>query len=217
MGIKKINIGIDNVGDWSKEDLTVLGEQYSLIDEFYLEEIVDSDEGIINLYDFKFSTFVAKTTPAYCSGGSKGHLVINSNGELYPCGYVVNDERWNIGSVDTDLDRKKFFDSIRSSVVKKSRCHECDLAFTCSGAKCGFYNYMKTGKLNVNHDLTCKLERMLYNHNLYVIGELYRKEHRRLFRYLQIAAAQGIELSPIMLDIIEKAKPIESREEQCIS
>lgn len=203
MGVKKINIGIDNVGEWSAENLKVLDSQYELIDKFYLDVVADSDDGIINIYDFKLSTFVADRVPTYCSGGSKGHLVINSSGELYPCGYVVGDEIWKLGSVKTDLDRKKFFDSVKSHVVNKAHCHECDIAFTCSGAKCGFYNYMKTGKLNTNHSMTCKLERLLYKHNLFVFKELYRRKHRRIFSYIDRAEKYNIKLSPTMLSIMD--------------
>lgn len=202
LGIRKINIGVDHIGKWTEDALNTLDSQYDLIDEFYLNVVADSDDGIINIHDYKLNIFVADRKPAYCSGGSKGHLVINSSGELYPCGYVVGDEIWKLGSVETDLNRKKFLESVRANVVKKSNCHECDIAFTCSGAKCGFYNYIMTGKLNVNHDLTCNLERLLYKHNLYVIKELYRKNHKRIIKHLNRAAKHNIKLSPIMNDII---------------
>jgi len=205
MGIKKINIGVDTMADWTDECLKILDEQYTLLDELYLNTIADS-KAILNLHDFKISTFVAARAPAYCSGGSKGHLVINSAGELFPCGFVVNDPEWNLGKVDGDLDQKSFLDSIRKNVVKKSFCHECEIAFTCSGAKCGFYNYMKTGKLNVHTAMTCKLERLLYNHNLSVIKVLYQRKHKRLYHYLEIAEQQNIKLSPTMIRIIDEAK-----------
>lgn len=205
MGIKKINIGMDTMADWTDEYLKILDEQYTLLDELYLNTIADS-KAILNLYDFKMSTFVAARTPAYCSGGSKGHLVINSEGELFPCGFVVNNPEWNLGKVVDELDKKSFLNTIRKNVVKKSLCHDCEISFTCSGAKCGFYNYMKTGKLNVHTAMTCKLEKLLYNHNLVVIKELYKRKHRRLYYYLEIAERQNIKLSPTMLRIIDEAK-----------
>lgn len=206
MGVKKINVGIDNMGYWSNESLQELDQQYSMLDELYLNSIVDRQGFILNLHDFKVTTFIADRIPTYCSGGSKGHLIINSSGELFPCGYVVNDQVWNVGSVDRCLDHKKFMSAVRENVLKKSVCHECDIAFTCSGAKCGFYNYMKTGKLNQHTGATCQLERLLYKHNYYVIKELYKKSHKRVCYYLEIAAKEGIKLSATMMQIINEVK-----------
>ena len=87
-------------------------------------------------------------------------------------------------------------------MAPKSVCHECDIAFTCSGAKCGFCNYTKTGKLNVHSVQTCKRERILFKHNLFVFKEMYRRKEKRLMQYLKIAKEKDIELSDIMKNII---------------
>lgn len=202
MGIRKFHIGIDNMGEWTHEGLNILDEQMEKMDYFYLEILGREEGAVLNLHDYKIGTFVAKTIPQYCSGGSIGHLVINSSGELFPCGYVVNNDIWNLGTIETGLDRSKFLQSARNHVVSKSTCHECDIAFTCSGAKCGFCNYVKTGKLNVHSVQTCKRERILFKHNLYVFREMYRRKDKRLMRYLKIAQDNKIELSNIMKTII---------------
>lgn len=202
MGIHKFHLGIDNMGEWTKQGLKILDEQMYKMDQFYLDVICREKDATLNLHDYKIGTFVAASIPQYCSGGSAGHLTINSSGELFPCGYVVNDEVWNLGTVRTGLNRKKFLESARGHVAPKAFCHECDIAFTCSGAKCGFCNYVKTGKLNVHSEQTCKRERILYKHNLNVYKQMYARKDMRLMRYLQIARDQKIELSKIMKTII---------------
>lgn len=208
MGIRKFHLGIDNMSQWTDEGLQILDEQMDKMDQFYLNVLCKDNNAILNLHDYKIGTFVAKSIPQYCSGGSEGHLVINSSGELFPCGYVVNDNVWNLGTINTGLNRNKFLESARSHVVPKSVCHECDIAFTCSGAKCGFCNYIKTGKLNVHSEQTCKRERILFKHNLSVFREMYRRKDKRIMKYLKIAYDNKIELNDIMKTIICKKEQI---------
>ena len=94
LGIRKVNIGMDELGDWDKKSLQVLDQQLELLDTYYLEYFANDEDAVLNLYDYKLSTFIFKRRPVYCSAGSKGHLVINSKGEFYPCGYVANEPLW---------------------------------------------------------------------------------------------------------------------------
>lgn len=202
LGIRKFHLGIDHMAKWTEEGLKLLDVQMDKVDQFYLNVLCGVDGAVLNLHDYKIGTFIAKSIPQYCSGGSIGHLTINSSGELFPCGFVVNDDVWNLGTVETGLDRSKFLKSARGHVAPKSVCHECDIAFTCSGAKCGFCNYTKTGKLNVHSVQTCKRERILFKHNLFVFKEMYGRKEKRLMQYLRIAKEKNIELSDIMKNII---------------
>lgn len=99
LGIQRINVGMDELGEWDDKSIHILDEQMTLLDKFYLENIANDEDAILNLYDYKISTFVFKRSPLYCSAGSKGHLVVNSKGEFYPCGYVANEKLWKQGSV----------------------------------------------------------------------------------------------------------------------
>lgn len=152
LGIQRINVGMDELGEWDDKSIHILDEQMTLLDKFYLENIANDEDAILNLYDYKISTFVFKRSPLYCSAGSKGHLVVNSKGEFYPCGYVANEKLWKQGSVDTMFERKRFIETVRKHVKPESSCKDCKIAFTCCGAKCGFLNFSRTGFLNVNHE-----------------------------------------------------------------
>lgn len=172
LGIQRINVGMDELGEWDDKSIHILDEQMTLLDKFYLENIANDEDAILNLYDYKISTFVFKRSPLYCSAGSKGHLVVNSKGEFYPCGYVANEKLWKQGSVDTMFERKRFIETVRKHVKPESSCKDCKIAFTCCGAKCGFLNFSRTGFLNVNHETTCKLQRTLYEHNVQVFERI---------------------------------------------
>ena len=206
LGIRKINIGMDELGDWDKKSLQVLDQQLELLDTYYLECFANDEDAVLNLYDYKLSTFVFKRRPVYCSAGSKEHLVINSKGEFYPCGYVANEPLWEEGSVYTSFKRKEFLNTVRTHVKKISSCIGCDIAFTCCGAKCGFLNFSRTGFLNVNDKTTCNLQRILYNHNAKVFEELYRAYNKKIIKLLKIAMDEHIPLGEPILQIIEKVE-----------
>ena len=86
---------------------------------FYLESIIQDKDKILNLYDYKLTTFIAERTPMFCSAGSKGHITINSRGEIYPCGFVSSDKNWKIGDVKSGLDTAKFKNEIKNIFMIK--------------------------------------------------------------------------------------------------
>ncbi|WP_342478885.1 radical SAM protein [Paenibacillus sp. FSL H7-0350] len=204
MGVKNIYAAYDDFGAWTPETLNELDHQMELLDEFYLTSIAYTKDLLFNLHDLKLTTFFAARKAMYCSAGSIGHFTVNSSGEIYPCGYVLNDPKWKIGNIESGIERKKLLDSIRASVKSSEKCKQCDIAFTCSGQKCGFQNYRITGYLNIPSDITCELERILYKHNYIVISRMYDQKTPRLMRYFEIAEANNIEISTTMQSIISE-------------
>ncbi|OME05863.1 radical SAM/SPASM domain-containing protein [Paenibacillus odorifer] len=205
MGIKKIHAAYDDFGTWTPETLGILDDQMNLLDEFYLSSVAYTNDVLLNLYDLKLTTFFAARKPLFCSAGSIGHFTVNSSGEIFPCGYVLNDPKWNIGNLQSGIEKKKLVDSIKNSVKYSEKCKECDISFTCSGQKCGFQNYRITGYLNIPSDITCQLEHILYRHNYHVISRMYALKIPRLMKYFDIAKVNNIELSNSMKSIIKEA------------
>lgn len=206
LGVRKINVGMDELGVWDKEDCQILDQQFELLDAYYLEYFANDKDAVLNLYDYKLSTFVFKRKPLYCSAGSKEHLVINSKGEFYPCGYVANDHLWEQGSVYTTFQREKFLSTVRTYVKEESSCKDCDIAFTCCGAKCGFLNFSRTGFLNMHDKTTCIIQRILYNHNVKVFEELYRGYNKKIIKLIKTAMDEHIPIGEPMLQIIRKVE-----------
>lgn len=204
-GIKNIHVGIDKGYQWSKEELRCLDRQLEFLREYYLREVINDDKKILGTFDYKITTFIAKREVEFCSGGTSGHIVINGNGELYPCGYVLNEAAWDLGNVKTGLKSKKFFETIRSHVKENKKCQNCKIAFTCSGRKCGFLNYLQTGYMNISVEALCMEQKILYRHNYYVMKQLYQKKHPRLMKMLELADKYSIELSDVMKEIMSDA------------
>lgn len=193
MGVKSVYISYDYYADWTENELFILDRQMQMLDELYLDKIADTGERILNLYDFKYTTFLAKRPIEFCSAGSIGHFIVNCDGDIFPCGYVTNEESWKIGSVNNGINESVFKKCVKKNVNQKFSCKSCKIAFTCLATRCGFLNYRTTGRLNQPKDTVCRLEHILYEHNLRVFQELYRRKAPRIMKYIEIAKEYGLE------------------------
>lgn len=203
LGVKKIHIGLDMLAAWGERELQDLDRQMGIVDEIYLSRIEPREDYLIDIYDYKISTFVLKRRPQYCSAGTANHLVINSKGEIFPCGYVSGNPEWKLGNL-ADFNSRRILELLRSHVKNRSSCQDCPIAFTCCGAKCGFLNLVKTGCLNQHHQETCKVQEILFRHDVQVMTKLYRRQSPRLLRCLQLARKEQLALGDTMKTIMEK-------------
>lgn len=193
MGVQRVYISYNYYADWTEEELLMLDQQMQKLDELYVNEISNTENHILNLYDFKYTTFLAKRPIVFCSCGGKGHFVVSCNGDIFPCNYVANEEYWNIGNIKKGIDESAFRKHVKKHVKQKFSCKSCEIAFTCLATRCGFLNYRTTGLLNQPGKIPCRLEHILYEHNLKVFQELYNRKTPRIIKYIDIAKEHGIE------------------------
>lgn len=205
MGVNRIYAGFDSFADWTDKTLNKFDDELGMIDKYYLTEIEPDNSKILNLYDFKLSTFIAKRNPQYCSAGARQHFTITSSGEVFPCGYVANVEqnKWLLGNVTEGVDFSKFIPLVKDNLHKLSKCKDCSIQFACKGAKCGFQNYIETGYLNKPSNAVCRLERILFKHQLYVFNEMFKKSSDRIMKNISLAVENDIELSDIMKNLLK--------------
>lgn len=207
LGIHKFGIAFNDFEKWDDVHLQFMEEQIYNVARYYLVKIQIYDDLIIDLFDYKIGTYLVKRgKQQYCCAGRKRHFVVDSMGDIYPCGYVVGDRKWNIGNVYDGIDEKKFIESVNTSIYNNNTCKSCDIQFACIVARCGFLNYSLTGYLTKGSDSTCKLERILDKYVRYVIRELYKMNSDRLIGIYNKVIEQGLELSDYMKEIIEKEK-----------
>ncbi len=203
MGIRKFEIATNEFEIWGAQNLHILDTQLSFIDKWYCTT-VQNEELSIDFYDYKITTFMLGKKPKYCSAGTAKHITINSKGEIYPCGYVVNDSTWKLGDVFTGINGDIRLHNIRKSVIPKTPCTNCEINFACLGARCGFKNYRFTEKLNIPSENTCNLEKILYTHAEQVILWMYKVKHPKFIKFLQLATERNIEFSAWMKKVMEK-------------
>lgn len=205
IGVFKIHAGFDIITIWPDEKIRELDKQLNLLDELYLDKMEQNKKYLIDIYDYKFSTFVFDRLPLYCSAGTKNHLVINSNGEIFPCGYVADKAEWSLGTV-SKFNSKEYLRPIRRHVKTTSSCKDCPIAFTCCGAKCGFLNFVQTGYLNQHYEQTCKIQKILFEHDYRVIKKLLSCKSQRIMSLLEVAQNDNQKLSNIMLKIMREVE-----------
>lgn len=203
LGMNKIHIGLDMLATWEESALRMLDRQLDYVDEIYLNQIEPTEHGLIDIYDYKISTFVFKRKPLFCSAGTENHLVIKSSGKIFPCGYVGAEPEWKLGTL-WDFNKNAYLKPVRNHVKKEASCRNCSIAFTCCGSKCGYLNFIKTGYLNQHHEETCAIQRILFVHDLKIMESLYQRKSPRLMQCLQIAMSEKLELSDIIKAIMKK-------------
>lgn len=208
MGVKHINLGLDQLAYWSEKELKVFDEQLFLLEQLYLDYIVQDENKILNIFDYKLASIVFEKKQQYCSAGTKEHFIINSKGEIYPCGYVANQEEWCLGNVEIGINTKSFLTKVKNNIQKEASCDQCEIATSCCGAKCGFMNYRLTGYLNVNSSITCKLQRIVYRHLVQVADTLYKEKNIRIMHMIEAAMNNDLELKNTIKSIINKYKEI---------
>lgn len=197
MGIKHINIAMNEFEKWEDNNLIELDKQISKLDMFYIENI---DNGLsINLYEGRMGEMIMYRKRRFCSAGTKYHFVINCDGNIYPCSYVVDDSEWKIGNIFSGIDSNIFLEKTKKYFLKEKACADCENYYCCVSTRCGFKNYRLSGWLNkANQDL-CKLETICIKHNKIVFSALTESKNPRLMKAYKYIEENGYKIRPIVL------------------
>ncbi len=208
MGVRKFDIAFNEFEDWNITYLQILEHELQKVDLWYLTNLKDIE--YLNFFDGKITFFIVKRPNLFCNAGTKNHFVINSKGEFYPCNYVCNKEIWKMGTLDTIFDEKICFKNIKKHIISNNKCMLCEIKFACIGSRCGFKNYILTGKFNVPHSNLCTLEKILYKHNDIVFSEMYYKKEDRFLQFYNIAIRKRYPLTEWMMKIQSEEKNVKS-------
>lgn len=203
LGFKSYCLGFDTFAIWSEKKLEEMNTQLLKVADFYIDKLENNEYIVIDIFDGKFISIIVDSENLFCSAGSKGHLNISSSGELYPCGFVINKNKWNIGTINDGLDTYKLRKSIKSSIAKDIPCTECDIKFTCHSRKCGFLNYSQTNYLNKPSTNLCNIEKMIYSVNKLVLKRLYEKKNIRIINILDNIDQYNLKIRKQFKAIIE--------------
>lgn len=87
------------------------------------------------------------------------YLAIGVDGTLYPCSFVVGDERFRFGDVYRGIDE----DVLRglneaSRLADRSACSGCGLIDVCPSARCTYINYRMSGQLGAPSGEFCAIQ-----------------------------------------------------------
>ncbi len=139
-------------------------KQVQLILKYYLAEAAAGRTFTIDQFDGKMLHMLCNFGNSFgmCDAGV-GNFKIFPNGQIYPCGFLTNHEKYCIGNIWEGVDiRKAKLIAISNYDKADPKCNECTIRDFCHGMKCGYMNFVNTGKINVPSDAECIFEHVFY-------------------------------------------------------
>lgn len=189
---------------WSKEEKLILKEQIRMFGDYFIENIRNGKLLRLNPFHEKLFEF-KKINSAYFSGGfntrTKNHpgngkcglgasmfASVSPNGKLYGCQELVCNEKdgeyFEIGDIYNGENQEKRLklSSSFSALNIKSETYDCNMCLRkgiCDGA-CVANNYMITGDVNIQPEMSCYWNKILLEEAIRVTGIL-EEEGNKLF------------------------------------
>lgn len=206
-GLNSICMILDIYSSISKEIYEIFKEQMELITEYYLEESDKGRKFALDQFDGKFFNILADFGSCFsmCDAGIQNFKIL-PDGNIYPCGFVADNPDFIIGNIDTSIDiklAKKIAISLFDG--KDQKCKECKIKNFCYGMKCGYMNYLLTGKINVPSELTCIVEKIYYPLVMRIVEHLRKQEINQtddtLGKAVKYLLSQNLKLTSIGMEI----------------
>lgn len=182
MGINDISMIPDINMELNQQEKDEFARQIEMLRNYYIEELLAGRKFGIDLFDGHFLQFIIHGNNRFemCNAGV-GAFSIMSNGKIYPCGYVMNEENFEIGNLEEGVDTNKSIELLYERYERKdNKCSECNIRFFCMGMKCGYLNYLKTGKVNIPSDLTCFQEKTIYKNVIAIFDVFFKLDSKQL-------------------------------------
>ena len=140
-------------------------QQVKYITDYYIKEFAAGRGFIIDQFDGKMLNMLCEFGNCFsmCDAGI-GNFKIFPNGQIYPCGFLTNDDKYIIGNIYDGIDIRKAKIIALSNYDKNAdKCNGCKIRTFCHGMKCGFMNLVNTGKINIPSEAECQCERIFYD------------------------------------------------------
>ena len=139
-------------------------KQVGQILRYYLAEAAAGRVFTIDQFDGKMFNMLCDFGNCFgmCDAGI-GNFKIFPNGQIYPCGFLTSNEKYCIGNIKEGVDIRKAKLIAMSNFDKTDpKCKGCTIRDFCHGMKCGYMNFINTGKINVPSDAECIFEHIFY-------------------------------------------------------
>ena len=162
-----LNMSID------KTIVLILKEEIRKIIEFYIEKNtnIDNPKLIIDQIDGKYINILSdfKNMFCMCDAGINSFNFM-PDGNVYPCSFLTNLKEFCIGDIYNGISVEKSRElAIKNFDINENKCSNCQIKFFCHGMKCGYLNYICTGRINEPSDLTCQIEKIFYGELIYIL------------------------------------------------
>ena len=139
-------------------------KQVGQILQYYLNEAAAGRVFTIDQFDGKMFNMLCDFGNCFgmCDAGI-GNFKVFPNGQIYPCGFLTSNEKYCIGNIKEGIDiRRAKLIAISNFDKNDPKCKGCTIRDFCHGMKCGYMNFVNTGKINVPSDAECIFEHIFY-------------------------------------------------------
>lgn len=157
--INLANLGIDNVVAfpdsfdklWDEKSIDIYREELRKLKQLKDSETVQFYVPLVDKNEYK---------PRFrCSGGI-GSYNVDCDGAVYPCTYTVGNKKYQIGTLDSGVNRQ-IVEDIECNIYKKEveLCSDCKARLYCSSYRCKYVNELLTNQLFTPSPIVCALNR----------------------------------------------------------
>lgn len=206
--INSIFIGINCNWKMNPQELKQFKEQLYKIKHYYISEFDKDNKLEIAQFDGRFLDIMCKFGNCFnmCSAG-RDTFKIFPDLKIYPCEYVVCKEQFCIGNINDGINTSKSIKLAYDLYDKKNnKCDSCEIKDYCFQMKCGYSNYVATGRINIPGEQDCIVEKMYYPIVRDILMHLAERKYERLYFYKEYIKKNEMKLNQIGNEVFNLLK-----------
>lgn len=195
--------------NFTKELKRIFEDQVSQITDFYIKQYDNGNKLILDQVDGKIFNVLCDFGNRFimCDGGTSNFKIM-PDGKIFPCGFVTNNPNCEIGNIEINMEHYKGKElAVSLFNNKNTKCSDCLIKDFCTGMKCGYMNYAKTGAVNIPSDTTCFSEKIYYENVMKVINHIRQQDiiQQKMYfgPYIQAIIDWGLHFSNTGKEIYE--------------
>lgn len=135
---------------WNEETMAILEEQLLQLTNFCNHQAENLHIGMLEKAKYRRKS-------SCCPGMT---LNIDTQGDIYPCVYVVGEVRFKMGNVIDGIDKEKLSEINHINNKELEQCKTCFWKDYCHGYRCKLLNFAISGKYEPGY-AACRLEHAL--------------------------------------------------------
>lgn len=160
-GVRTLNLAIDMRPDsgWNEEAFDVLADELDKISEYLLGKFTEGEDISFNSFDDKILN-ITKNKPKHLCQLGKRKVIIDSDGEIYPCIQFNGRAEYRMGNVFDGIDTAVQNKIYHQSIKKPECCDGCALESRCIN-DCACANFQQCGDMNTVSPVQCAYQRII--------------------------------------------------------